>query len=96
MYLELHPTQLHTQGRDPVDVHLLLVRAAQDVKGFVHDLHFLHIIDGINRNLAKAAGRVICQKDKFIKHLEFCELKIFTVDVVGQLAGLMQVDNVGD
>ena len=34
---------------------------AKDVKGFVHDLHFLHIIDGINRNLAKAAGRIICE-----------------------------------
>ena len=34
---------------------------AKDVKGFVHDLHLLLVIDGFNLDLAKAAGRVICE-----------------------------------
>ena len=28
---------------------------SKDVKGFVHDLHLLHIVDGIDLNLAQAA-----------------------------------------
>ena len=35
---------------------------SEDVKGFVHDLHFLLIIDGINLDLAETAGRVICEQ----------------------------------
>ena len=34
---------------------------AKDVKGFVHNLHLLLVIDGLNLDLAKAAGRVICE-----------------------------------
>ena len=33
----------------------------KDVKGFVHDLHFFLIVDGVNLDLAKAAGRIICE-----------------------------------
>ena len=43
--LELHPAELHAERRDPVDVHLLLVRAAQDVKSLVHGLHLLLVIN---------------------------------------------------
>ena len=43
--LELHPAQLHAEGGHPVDVHLLLVRAAQDVEGLVHGLHLLLVVD---------------------------------------------------
>ena len=43
--LELHSAQLHAEGGHPVDVHLLLVRAAQDVEGFVHRLHLLLVVD---------------------------------------------------
>ena len=34
---------------------------AKDVKGFVHDLHFLLIIDRVNLHLAQAARWVICK-----------------------------------
>ena len=50
---------------------------AKDVKGFVHDLHLLLVVDGVDLDLAKAAGGVV-------------------VDVVGELAELVEVDNVGD
>ena len=104
---------------------------AKDVKGFVHDLHFLLIIDRVNLHLAQAARWVICKKSgvsKFLKRIfnrtgnlqeiKRCKIpkkifnrtgnlkeikrfkipkqKIFTVDVVGQLARLVQIDNVGD
>ena len=35
---------------------------AKDVKGFVHDLHLLDIVDGIHLDLAQAAGRIVCAK----------------------------------
>ena len=50
---------------------------SEDVKGFVHDLHLLLVVDGVDLDLAKAAGGVV-------------------VDVVGELAELVEVDNVGD
>ena len=50
---------------------------SEDVKGFVHDLHLLLVVDGVDLDLAKAAGGVV-------------------VDVVGELAQLVEVDNVGD
>ena len=34
----------------------------KDVKGFVHDLHLLDIVDGIHLDLAQAAGRIVCAK----------------------------------
>ena len=43
--LEFHPAKLHAEGGHPVDVHLLLVRAAQDVERLVHRLHLLLVVD---------------------------------------------------
>ena len=57
--LELHPSELHAEGRDPVDVHLLLVGAAQDVKRFVHDLHLLLVVDGLDSHFAEADKGVV-------------------------------------
>ena len=67
---------------------------SEDVEGFVHDLHFFFIIDGFNLDLAEAAGRIIYGRGNMsIK----CFINwIVTVDVVAELAGLMQVNDMGD
>ena len=100
---------------------------AKDVKGFVHDLHLLDIVDGVHLDLAQAAGRIVCAKggrqivqqsqssnkvrlsntsrleiniseSHKVKSSNKVRLsnKFFTVDVVTQLAGLVQVDDMGD
>ena len=67
---------------------------SKDVEGFVHDLHFFFIIDGVDLDLAEAAGRIIFGRGNMsIKCFINCT---FTVDVVAELAGLMQVNNMGD
>ena len=63
--LELHPAELHAQRRDPVDVHLLLGGAAQDVKRFVHDPHLLVVVNGLNGDFAKADQRVVMNLQDF-------------------------------
>ena len=42
--------------------NLCLPLEPKDVKGFVHDLHLLDIVDGIHLDLAQAAGRIVCAK----------------------------------
>ena len=50
---------------------------SKNIKGFVHDLHFLRVIDRLDFDLAHGHQRII-------------------VDVVGELAGLVEIDLVGD
>ena len=64
--LELHPAELHAERRDPVDVHLLLIGAAQDVERFVHDLHLLLVVNGLNGDFAEADERVVMNLQDFI------------------------------
>ena len=71
--LELHPAHLHAEGGHPVDVHLLLVRAAQDVEGLVHRLHLLLVVDRLNGDFAKAAERVVIDLKYVV--ISFLELK---------------------
>ena len=66
---------------------------SKNVKSFVHDLHLLHIVNGVNLDLAKAAGRIICEQ---LSKLSQFRALIFTIDVIRQLARLVEVDNVGD
>ena len=74
--------------------NLCLPLEPKDVKGFVHDLHLLDIVDGIHLDLAQAAGRIICGLNI---PLYFQVSKLFhTVDVVAELAQLVEVDHVGD
>ena len=42
--------------------NLCLPLEPKDVKGFVHDLHLLDIVDGLHLDLAQAAGRIVCAK----------------------------------
>ena len=46
---------------------------AKDVKGFVHDLHLLDIVDGVHLDLAQAAGRIVCAKGarEIVKQSQF-------------------------
>ena len=71
--LELHPAKLHAEGGHPVDVHLLLVRAAQDVERLVHRLHLLLVVDRLNGDFAKAAERVVIDLKYVV--ISFLELK---------------------
>ena len=50
---------------------------SKNIEGFVHDLHLLRVIDGVDFDLAHGHQRII-------------------VDVVGELAGLVEIDLVGD
>ena len=68
---------------------------AKDVKGFVHDLHLLHVVDGVDLDLAQAAGRIICGLNIPLSLSQFSKL-FHTVDVVSKLAQLVEVDHVGD
>ena len=68
---------------------------AKDVKGFVHDLHLLDIVDGVHLDLAQAAGRIICGLNIPLSLSQSSKL-FQTVDVVGELAQLVEVDHVGD
>ena len=95
VYLELHPTQLHTQGRDPVDVHLLLVRAAQDVEGLVHGLHLLLVVDRLNGDFAKTAERVVIDL-KFVIITSFMAEILNLTHIVSEEARLVKVHNMSD
>ena len=64
--LELHAAEVQAKRRNPVDVHLLLVGATQDVKRLVHDLHLLLVVDGFNQDFAEAGQRVVMNLQNFI------------------------------
>ena len=56
---ELQPGQVHADGGDPVHIILLSASEAENIKGFVHDLHLLAIIDGVNLDFAHGHGGVV-------------------------------------
>ena len=62
----------------------------KDVKGFVHDLHLLHIVDGLNLDLAEAAGWVVIdvvgQLTRFVQVNDVGDQEV--EDVVASLAPL--------
>ena len=94
--LELHPAQLHAQGGHPVDVHLLLVRAAQDVEGLVHGLHLLLVVDRLNGDFAKAAERVVIDL-KYVVISHFFRAQVFdNTHIVSEEASLVKVHNMSD
>ena len=57
-------------------------------------MHFLHIVNGVNLDLAKAAGRIICEQNISL-NCSNADL-ISTIDVIRKLARLVKVNNVGD
>ena len=57
-------------------------------------MHFLHIVNGVNLDLAKAAGRIICEQN-ISQNCSNAGL-ISTIDVIRKLARLVKVNNVGD
>ena len=71
------PGKHHADGGNPVDIVLLRVSKSKNIEGFVHDLHFLSVIDRLDFDLAHRHQRIV-------------------VDVVGELAGLVEIDLVGD
>ena len=77
-YLELKLGENHAAGSDTVDINLLvpvqsvlilfstlshIPLESKDVKSFVHDLHLLLVVNGVNLDLSKAAGRIICEQN---------------------------------
>ena len=94
--LELHPAQLHAEGGHPVDVHLLLVRAAQDVERLVHRLHLLLVVDRLNGDFAKAAERVVIDL-KYVVISHFFRAQVFdNTHIVSEEARLVKVHNMSD
>ena len=94
--LELHPAQLHAEGGHPVDVHLLLVRAAQDVERLVHRLHLLLVVDRLNGDFAKAAERVVIDL-KYVVISHFFRAQVFdNTHIVSEEASLVKVHNMSD
>ena len=93
--LELHPAQLHAQGGHPVDVHLLLVRAAQDVERLVHGLHLLLVVDRLNGDFAKTAERVVIDL-KYVVIASFMAEILNLTHIVSEEASLVKVHNMSD
>ena len=91
--LELHPAHLHAEGGHPVDVHLLLVRAAQDVERLVHRLHLLLVVDRLNGDFAKAAERVVIDL-KYVINSFFRAQVNDNTHIVSEVASLVKVHNV--
>ena len=93
--LELHSAQLHAEGGHPVDVHLLLVRAAQDVERLVHRLHLLLVVDRLNGYFAEAAERVVIDLKYVV--ISFFSAQVFdNTHIVSEEASLVKVHNVSD
>ena len=93
--LELHSAQLHAEGGHPVDVHLLLVRAAQDVERLVHRLHLLLVVDRLNSDFAKAAERVVIDLKYVVIASLMAEILNLT-HIVSEEASLVKVHNMSD
>ena len=93
--LELHPAHLHAEGGHPVDVHLLLVRAAQDVERLVHRLHLLLVVDRLNGYFAEAAERVVIDLKYVVIASLMAEILNLT-HIVSEEARLVKVHNMSD
>ena len=93
--LEFHPAQLHAEGGHPVDVHLLLVRAAQDVERLVHRLHLLLVVDRLNGDFAKTAERVVIDLKYVVIASLMAEILNLT-HIVSEEASLVKVHNMSD